>query len=78
MLEPPYWKDYTYGKNKFKRNRVHMLEYQNERLNTRMYLNSIRSQTLTLDPKTQSHKEKRKTSISVWNKTDSRELDTQS
>ena len=23
-----------------------MLEYQNERLNTRMYLNSIRSQTL--------------------------------
>ena len=55
-----------------------MLEYQNERLNTRMYLNSIRSQTLTLDPKTQSHKEKRKTSISVRNKTDSRELDTQS
>ena len=46
MSEPPYWKDYTYGKNKFKRNRVNMLEYQNERLNTRMYLNSIRSQTL--------------------------------
>ena len=42
-----------------------MLEYQNERLNTRMYLNSSRSQTLTLDPKTQSHKYKRKTSISV-------------